>query len=229
MSMLEQMARRLAQDALNRLSPGIYTNVVDEIWVYQTAGGKFKVSDCPGDGTDEAPELDYDAACVVMVAQMATQAGALVVVPEDAPMDPHLVQIAHLLVNSADVPTDPSDVADGAAIVQAVKLALDWLTKARTANAEKSSELRDALAKVQHSNADFAAASNQANNLQAALDLCHTELIAAQQEIGALTAKLEAAQRTNVSYSGQLEGWQGRYEGLSEALSMAMDKLAAVR
>ena len=79
------------------------------------------------------------------------------------------------------------------------------------------------------SNADFAAASNQANNLQVALDLCRTELIAAQQQIGALTAKLEAAQRTNVSYSGQIEGWQGRYEGLSEALSMAMDKLTAVR
>ena len=64
---------------------------------------------------------------------------------------------------------------------------------------------------------------------QVALDLCRTELIAAQQQIGALTAKLEAAQRTNVSYSGQIEGWQGRYEGLSEALSMAMDKLTAVR
>ena len=47
MSMLEQMASRLATDALNRLSPGIYTNVIDEIWVYPDTGRKFKVSDCP--------------------------------------------------------------------------------------------------------------------------------------------------------------------------------------
>ena len=42
MSMLEQMASRLATDALNRLSPGIYTNVIDEIWVYQTQDGSLR-------------------------------------------------------------------------------------------------------------------------------------------------------------------------------------------
>jgi len=229
MSMLEKMARRLAQDALERVKPGTYTSVVDGVGLYQMLDGNYQVGERLGAGDEDAPGISFETAREAMVAMMAEQAGALVVVPEEAPGDPYLAQIAQLLVDSGDVPTDASDVADGAAIVQAVKLALDWLTKARVANAEKSSELRDALAKVQHSNADFAAASNQANNLQAALDLCHTELIAAQQEIGALTVKLEAAQRTNVSYSGQLEGWQGRYEGLSEALSMALDKLAEVR
>jgi hypothetical protein len=229
MGMLEKMARRLAQDALERVQPGIYTSVVDGVCLYRMLDGNYQVGERLGAGDEDAPGISFETARESMVAMMVEQAGALVVVPEDAPMDSRLLQIADMLVNSADVPTGPQDVADGTAIVQTVKQALDWLAKARAANAEKSSELRDALAKVQHSNADFAAASNQANNLQAALDLCREQLYAAQQEIGALTAKLEAAQRTNVSYSGQLEGWQGRYEGLSEALSMAMDKLAAVR
>jgi len=222
------MASRLATDALNRLSPGIYTNVIDEIWVYQTQDGKFKVSDCPGDGTDKTPGLSYETARETMVAMMAAEAGALVVVPEEAPGDPYLAQIAALLVDSADVPTDAQEVANGAAIVQAVKLALDWLTKARVANAEKSSELRDALAKVQHSNADSAAASNQANNLQAALDLCREQLYAAQQEIGALTAKLDEARRSIKRNVEEAANWQARYETMSEALGMALDKLAGV-
>jgi DNA repair exonuclease SbcCD ATPase subunit len=50
-------------------------------------------------------------------------------------MDEYLEQIAELLVNSADVPTDESDVADEACIVQTVKNALEYLAKARGENA----------------------------------------------------------------------------------------------
>ena len=39
----------------------------------------------------------------------------------------YLDQIAEMLVESADVPTDESDVADGAAIVQTVKNVLGFV------------------------------------------------------------------------------------------------------
>jgi len=46
-------------------------------------------------------------------------------------MNEYLEQIAKLLLDSADVPTDASDVADEVAIVQTVKNALDMLYDAR--------------------------------------------------------------------------------------------------
>lgn len=131
MSMLEKMARRLAQDALERVKPGTYTSVVDGVGLYQMLDGNYQVAEHLGAGDDEEPGMGYDAARETMVAMMATQAGALVVVPEEAPGDPYLAQIAQLLVDSADVPTDASDVADGVAIVGTVKRALDMLYDAR--------------------------------------------------------------------------------------------------
>ena len=221
MSMLEKMARRLALDALERVQPDTFTNVIDTIDLTKNEDGNYQVGERISYGDKNAPWLDYDAARDTMVAMMAAQAGAIVVVPEDAPMGSHLAHIAKLLVDSADVPTDAQDVADGAAIVQTVKNALDWLAKAR-------GELREALAKVQHSNADFAAASNQANNFKAALDLCREEQIAAQKEIGALTAKLEEARRSIKRNVDEAANCQARYEAMTEALSLAMDKLAGV-
>ncbi len=223
MSMLEQMARRLAQEALNRLSPGIYTNVVDEIWVYQTAGGKFKVSDCPGDGADETPEMDYDAACSAMVAMMATQAGALVVVPEEAPMDSHLAQIAQLLVDSADVPTDASDVADGAAIVGTVKRALEYLDAARDDNRIKYERVKQ-LEKLNESLQDEIERLNAAiHGARSAGDDARQMYLAAQQEIGALTAKLEEAKRSIKRNVDEAANFQARYEGMQEALRMTLE------
>jgi hypothetical protein len=284
MSMLEKMARRLAQDALERVQPGIYTSVVDGVCLYRMLDGNYQVGERLGAGDEDAPGFSYETARETMVAMMAEQAGALVVVPEEAPMDSHLLQIAQLLVNSADVPTDAQDVADGPAIVQTVGTALAYLAKARrevgnlsAANLEmckhldainamlaespdiaitkddlqvwsetvsgvgktlrylgemrrEAAGLRARLEQLEifvKNDADLAAKRLQEAALES--DRISEQLYAAQQQIGALTAKLEAAQRTNVSYSGQLEGWQGRYEGLSEALSMAMDKLAAVR
>ena len=129
--MLEKMARRLALDALERVKPGTYTSVVDGVGLYQMLDGNYQVGERLGAGDDDAPGIDYDTAREAMVAMMAGQAGALVVVPEEAPMDSHLLQIAQLLVDSADVDTDASDVADGAAIVGTVKRALDMLYDAR--------------------------------------------------------------------------------------------------
>lgn len=137
MSMLEKMARQLATDALERVKPGTYTSVVDGIGLYQMLDGNYQVGECLGAGDEDAPGISYDTAREAMVAMMAGQAGALVVVPEDAPMDSHLVQIAQMLVDSADVPTDASDVADGAAIVGTVKNALDWLATTRDDNGLK--------------------------------------------------------------------------------------------
>ena len=47
MSMLEKMARRLAQDALERVQPGIYTSVVDGISLYQMLDGNYQVGANP--------------------------------------------------------------------------------------------------------------------------------------------------------------------------------------
>ncbi len=283
MSMSEQMARWLAQEALNRLSPGIYTNVVDEIWVYQTVGGKFKVSDCPGDGTDEAPEMDYETASETMVAMMAEQAGAMVVVPEEAPMDSHLAQIAQLLVDSADVPTDAQDVADGAAIVGTVKRALAYLAKADGDNNAKRATILEmgkhlnAINAMLDKSPDIAiteddlqvwsqtvdgvrktlrylgevrreaielrkqvdmwkadakrAAEDTARSLREAAeerDRIGEQYYNAQQEIGALTAKLEVSARKNDRYAVELGESLARYDGLQDALRMALDKLAKV-
>ena len=131
MSMLEKMARRLAQDALERVQPGIYTSVVDGISLYQMLDGNYQVGERLGAGDEDAPGISYETVRETMVAMMAAEAGALVVVPEDTPGDPYLAQIAQLLVDSGDVPIDAQDVANGAAIVLAVKNALDWLTTAR--------------------------------------------------------------------------------------------------
>lgn len=233
MSMLEQMASRLATDALNRLSPGIYTNVIDEIWVYQTQDGKFKVSDCPGDGTDKTPGLSYETARETMVAMMAAEAGALVVVPEDALMDSHLAQIAQLLVNSADVPTDEMSNVDGAAIVGTVKDALDYLDAARDDNRikrEKIAKLELLLEESRNMNeaaqTEIERLNNQIQTWNTGANELQDKYLAAQQEIGALTAKLETATRNAKRMADEAANLEARYEGLSEALSMALDKLA---
>ena len=210
MSMLEKMARRLATDALERVKPGTYTNVVDEIWLYGTEdGGKYKVSDHPGNGSEDAPVLDSTDACERMVAMMAEQAGAIVVVPEDAPMDSHLAQIAQLLVDSADMPTEEEDVPNGAAIVRAVKAALDWLaeTLIDKRRLESTTRLQEIIGER---------------------DRFREQFYTAQQENGALTAKLETSQRDTKRNVIEAANWQARYETMSEALSMALDRLAGV-
>ncbi len=279
MSMLEKMARRLAQDALERVQPGIYTSVVDGVCLYQMLDGDYQVGERLGAGDEDAPGVSYETARETMVAMMAEQAGALVVVPEDATMASHLAQIAQMLVNSADVPTDAQDVADGAAIVGTVKNALDWLTTARTNNRRLESaniSLSDSLenisamlvkspdialgkddlqtfeaveggvgralrylgevrreaielrAKVEQleifakNDAELAAKSLQ--DASAENDRIREQYLAAQQEIGALTARLEEAKRSIRRNADEAVNWQGRYEGLSEALAIVLEK-----
>ena len=121
----------------------------------------------------------------------------------------------------------------GGRVVDAVDLAAAVETEVVRYLGEVRREAAELRVKVERlevfakNDADLAA--NRLQEASAENDRIREQYLAAQQEIGALTVKLEAAQRTNVSYSGQLEGWQGRYEGLSEALSMALDKLAEVR
>ena len=223
MSMLEQMASRLATDALNRLSPGIYTNVIDEIWVYQTQDGKFKVSDCPGDGTDKTPGLSYETARETMVAMMAAEAGALVVVPEDALMDIHLAQIAQLLVNSADVDTDASDVADGAAIVGTVKRALDYLDAARDDNRIKYSRIEQLETVSEQKQNEIEGLTVQIQNWYTGANELQDKLLAAQQEIGGLTAKLETATRNAKRMADEAANCEARYEGMEAALRIVLE------
>lgn len=231
MSMLEQMARRLAMDALERVKPGTYTSVVDEIWLYGTEdGGKYKVSDQPGNGSEDAPVLDSTDACERMVAMMAEQAGAIVVVPEDAPMDSHLVQIAQLLVNSADVPTDASDVADGAAIVGTVKAALAYLDAARDDNRikrEKIAKLELLLSESRDMNkaaqAEIERLNDQIQRWNIGTNELQDKYLAAQQEIGALTAKLEEARRSIKRNVDEAANCQARYEAMTEALRIVLE------
>ena len=227
MSMLEKMARQLATDALNRVESDTYTNVVDEIWLYRSQDGKYRVSDYPGIYS-ETPVLDSADAQEAMVAMMADQAGALVVVPEDAPMDPYLAQIAQLLVNSADVSTDAQDVTDGAAIVGTVKRALDMLYDARGDVDGKSRDLAT-LRRQCAANADeIERYSAKISELNDKSDRISEQLYAGQQEIGALTEQLRSANRTAKRWENVAANDRARYEAMSEALSMAMDKLAGV-
>lgn len=228
MSMLEKMARQLATDALERVKPGTYTSVVDGVGLYQMLDGNYQVGERLGAGDEDAPGVSYNTARETMVAMMAAEAGALVVVPEDAPGDPYLAQIAQLLVNSADVDIDASDVADGAAIVGTVKRALDYLDAARDDNRIKYSRIKQ-LEGLNESLQD------EIKRLNAVISNLHTEAteqrdnyLAAQQEIGALTEKLSAANRSLKRWQDEAANNQGRYEGMEMALSLAMDKLAGV-
>jgi hypothetical protein len=251
--------------------------------LYQMLDGNYQVGERLGDGSEDAPVLDSTDACETMVAMMATQAGALVVVPEEASGDPYLAQIAQLLVDSADVPTDASDVADGAAIVQTVKNALEYLAKARgeTVDARatvlgmgghlnainamlaespdiaiteddlqvwtetvsgvgrtlrylgevrrEAIELRGRLEKLEifaKNDSELAAKRLQESTQES--DRVREQLYAAQQEIGALTEKLSAANRSIKRWQDEASNNQGRYEGMEMALSLVMDKLAGV-
>ena len=221
--MLEKMARRLALDALERVKPGTYTSVVDGVGLYQMLDGNYQVGERLGAGDDDAPGIDYDTAREAMVAMMAGQAGALVVVPEEAPMDSHLLQIAQLLVDSADVDTNAQDVADGAAIVGTVKRALAYLDAARDDNRIKYSRIKQ-LEKLNASQLDIIERLNAAvDGARAASDDAFQEYLAAQQEIGALTAKLDEAKRSIKRNADEAANCQARYEGMQEALRMTLE------
>ena len=228
MSMLEKMARRLAQDALERVQPGIYTSVVDGISLYQMLDGNYQVGERLGAGDEDAPGISYETARETMVAMMAAEAGALVVVPEDTPMDPYLGQIAQLLVNSADVDTDASDVADGAAIVGTVKRALDYLDAARDDNQIKYSRIKQLETVNAQKQNEIEGLNVQIQNWHTGANELQDKLLAAQQEIGGLTAKLETATRNAKRMADEAANCQARYEAMTEALSLAMDKLAGV-
>jgi len=223
MNMLEQMARRLAMDALERVKPGTYTNVVDEIWLYRSEdGGKLTVSDYPHLG-EVVPTLDSTTAVDTMVAMMAAEAGALVVVPEDTPMDPYLAQIAQLLVDSGDVPTDASDVADGAAIVGTVKQALAYLTDARGESLIK----RERIVKLEGLNTSLQDEIERLNatidGLQDANNSAFEKRSILQQEIGALTEQLSAAKRNAKRWEDEAANNQARYEGMEAALRIVLE------
>ena len=223
MSMLEKMARRLAQDALERVQPGIYTSVVDGISLYQMLDGNYQVGERLGAGDEDAPGISYETARETMVAMMAAEAGALVVVPEDTPMDPYLVQIAQLLVNSADVDTDASDVADGAAIVGTVKRALDYLDAARDDNQIKYSRIKQLETVSEQKQNEIEGLTVQIQNWHTGANELQDKLLAAQQEIGALTEQRNTAQRNSKRWEDEAANNQARYEGMEAALRIVLE------
>ena len=223
MSMLEKMARRLAQDALERVQPGIYTSVVDGVGLYQMLDGNYQVGERLGAGDEDAPGISYETARETMVAMMAAEAGALVVVPEDTPMDPYLGQIAQLLVNSADVDTDASDVADGAAIVGTVKRALDYLDAARDDNQIKYSRIKQLETVNAQKQNEIEGLNVQIQNWHTGANELQDKLLAAQQEIGALTEQRNTAQRNSKRWEDEAANNQARYEGMEAALRIVLE------
>ena len=223
MSMLEKMARRLAQDALERVQPGIYTSVVDGVRLYQMLDGNYQVGERLGAGDEDAPGISYETARETMVAMMAAEAGALVVVPEDTPMDPYLGQIAQLLVNSADVDTDASDVADGAAIVGTVKRALDYLDAARDDNQIKYSRIKQLETVNAQKQNEIEGLNVQIQNWHTGANELQDKLLAAQQEIGALTEQRNTAQRNSKRWEDEAANNQARYEGMEAALRIVLE------
>lgn len=223
MSMLEKMARRLAQDALERVKPGTYTSVVDGVGLYQMLDGNYQVGERLGAGDEDAPGIGFETAREAMVAMMAEQAGALVVVPEEAPTGTHLAQIAQLLVDSVDVPTDASDVADGVAIVGTVKDALAYLADARGDSRikyERNKQLEKLNAAGQ---AEIERLNNQIQTWNVGARELQDKYITAQQEIGALTEQLSAAKRTAKRWEDEAANSQARYEGMEAALRIVLE------
>lgn len=183
-------------------------------------------------------------------------------------MNEYLEQIAQLLVDSADVPTDAQDVADEVCIVQTVKNALDMLTKARGENADQRATIlemsgrlnainallaespdmplteddlqvwsqtvagvTDALRYLNEARGNCVAKEHEIERLNAAIAGLHTGAVElqdkhhnAQQEIGSLTEKLSAANRTAKRWEDEAANWQARYEGMTEALSIVLEK-----
>lgn len=230
MSMLEKTARRLAQDALERVKPGTYTSVVDGVGLYQMLDGNYQVGERLGAGDEDAPGIGYETAREAMVAMMAEQAGAIVVVPEETPMDIHLAQIAQLLVNSADVPTDAQDVDNGAAIVGTVREALSYLDAARDDNRikrEKIAKLELLLEESRNMNkaaqAEIERLNNQIQTWNTDANELQDKYLAAQQEIGALSLQLSAAKRTIKRWEDEAANNQARYEGMEAALRIVLE------
>ena len=223
MSMLEKMARRLAQDALERVKPGTYTSVVDGVSLYQMLDGNYQVGERLGAGDEDAPGVSYETARETMVAVMAEQAGALVVVPDDVLMDSHLAQIAQMLVDSADVDTDASDVVDAAAIVGTVKRSLEYLDAARDDNRIKYGRINQ-LEKLNESLQDEIERLNAAiDGLRTTNDAAHQKQCEVQQEIGDLTEQLRSANRTAKRWEDEAANNQARYEGMEAALRIVLE------
>jgi peptidoglycan hydrolase CwlO-like protein len=147
-----------------------------------------------------------------------------------SPADPYLAQIAQLLVDSADVPTDASDVANGAAIVGTVKRALDYLDAARDDNRikrEKIAKLELLLEESRNMNkaaqAEIERLNNQVQNWTTGANELQDKYLAAQQEIGSLTAKLDTAKRTIKRWEDEAANNQARYEGMGAALRIVLE------
>ena len=91
--------------------------------------------------SDNHAEVQSMVECIVNAAKLEAESAApeALVIPDMTDMPDavgYLEQIAALLIDSESLPTDESDVADAACIVQTVKNALDKLTAERDANIE---------------------------------------------------------------------------------------------
>ncbi len=146
-------------------------------------------------------------------------------------MNEYLEQIAQLLVDSPDVPTDESDVADAVSIVQTVKNALDYLDAARDDNRIK----REAIANLDtRASADRALIESLQDELnrrdghvtewQAKAIAVQAKLNDAHRSIGQLEAAAEREKHNARRWEAESHEWQARYEGMEAALRIVLEQ-----
>lgn len=145
-------------------------------------------------------------------------------------MNEYIEQIAKMLVDSADVPTDESDVADEVSIVQTAKFALDKLTTvsdAATAQRDTIDNLSARLDECRGMNraaqTEIERLNNQIQNWNTGANELQDRYNDAWQQIGALTEQLSAAKRTAKRWEDEAANNQARYEGMEAALRIVLE------
>ena len=145
-------------------------------------------------------------------------------------MNEYIEQIAKMLVDSADVPTDESDVADEVSIVQTAKFALDKLTTvsdAATAQRDTIDNLSARLDECRGMNraaqTEIERLNNQIQNGNTGANELQDRYNDAWLQIGALTEQLSAAKRTAKRWEDEAANSQARYEGMEAALRIVLE------
>jgi len=120
----------------------------------------------------------------------------------------YLAQIAEMLTDSEDVPTDADDVSDAVSIVQTVKNALEYLSAVRDDNRSKSEKIAKLKFLLEESRGMNKAAQAEIERLCDKILSCHTDAVEPQDKYNAAKERLQFleidktnADETNDGYS----------------------------
>jgi chromosome segregation ATPase len=150
-------------------------------------------------------------------------------------MNEYLEQIAKLLVNSADVPTDAQDVADEVAIVQTVKWALEALTRARAANADQRSTIDGLSVRLEEcrklngaGQAEIERLNDQIQNWHIGASELQDKLSAAMRKIDALEMDKKNADVAIDAIARQRDALYERNRGVLDAFRVVVGEMIEV-